>query len=81
MLYTQGWLVRDTVYIYIYRERENKQLPDYIAIIIFSTIIYVTGSEKSQLQGIVQISRNTDFKYSSRSGSLMLDYREAKFTA
>ena len=42
---------------------------------------YVTGSEKTQLSELFYISRNTTFKYSSHSGSLMPNCRDAKFTA
>ena len=42
--------------------------------------LYVTGSEKTRLSGIFYISRNTSFKYSSHSGSLMPDCMDAKFT-
>ena len=41
---------------------------------------YVTGSEKTRPSGIFYILRNTIFKYSSHSGSLMLNC-SAKFTA
>ena len=46
-----------------------------------SDMIYVTGSEKTHLNGIFYISRNTTFKYSSYSGFLMPNCRDAKFTA
>ena len=41
----------------------------------------MTGSEKTRLSGIFYISRNTSFKYSSHSGSLMPNCRDATFTA
>ena len=43
--------------------------------------IYVTGFEKTRLSGIFYISRNTILKYSSHSGSLMPNCRDARFTA
>ena len=42
---------------------------------------YVTGYEKTRLSEIFYISRNTSFKYSSHSGSLMPNCRDTKFTA
>ena len=41
-------------------------------------ILYVTGSEKTRLSGIFYIS---SFKYSSRSGLLIPNCRDAKFIA
>ena len=41
----------------------------------------MTGSEETWLNGIFYISRNTTFKYSSHSGLLMPNCRDAKFTS
>ena len=43
--------------------------------------LYVTGFEKTRLNGIFYILRNTILKYSSHSGSLMPNCRDARFTA
>ena len=45
------------------------------------TTSFVTGFEKTRLSGIFYISRNTILKYSSHSGSLMPNCRDARFTA
>ena len=45
----------------------------YMLAISVATPIYVIGFEKTRLNGIFHISRNTILKYSSHSGSLMLN--------
>ena len=52
-----------------------------ISILEISLLQYVTGSEKTRFSGIFYILRNTSFKYSSHSGLLMPNCRDAKFTA
>ena len=44
-----------------------------------NTLIYVTGFEKTDHIVTIDISRNTDLKYRSHHGSLVLDCIHARF--
>ena len=64
-----------------YNEFEDKGATIIVQSLNSCSNLNVTGFEKTRLSGIFYISRNTILKYSSHSGSLMPNCRDARFTA
>ena len=74
------YIIAFNIIVHIYfRNIRNYHLYAYYVRILYSGQTYVTGFGKTDHIVTIDISRNTDLKYRSHHGSLVLDCSHARF--
>ena len=68
-------------YVYIDDNYNDGDTINLLQCNVLGHTLFVTGFEKIWLSGVFYILRNIILKHSNRSGSLMPNCRDARFTA